>query len=154
MNRAVRLIALFEAFKGVLVLVAATGLLSLLHKDVVALATQLLEHVHLNPAAKYPQIFLDAASHLQDSRLLLLALGAAAYSTVRLVEAYGLLKECPWAEWLAAGSGGIYLPIEVFEFFHRPTALRAVVLVANALVVAIMVRALVKRRDARLPTAA
>lgn len=154
MNRAVRLIALFEAFKGVLVLVAATGLLSLLHKDVVALATQLLEHVHLNPAAKYPQIFLDAASHLQDSRLLLLALGAAAYSTVRLVEAYGLLKERPWAEWLAAGSGGIYLPIEVFEFFHRPTALRAVVLVANALVVAIMVRALVKRREARLPTAA
>ncbi|MES3011799.1 MAG: DUF2127 domain-containing protein [Pseudomonadota bacterium] len=154
MNRAVRLIALFEAFKGVLVLVAATGLLSLLHKDVVALATRLLAHLHLNPAAKYPQIFLDAASHLQDSRLLLLALGAAAYSTVRLVEAYGLLKERPWAEWLAAGSGGIYLPIEVFEFLHRPTALRAAVLVANALVVAIMVRALVKRREARLPTAA
>lgn len=154
MNRAVRLIAFFEAFKGVLVLVAATGLLSLLHKDVVALATRLLEHVHLNPAAKYPQIFLDAASHLQDARLLLLALGAAAYSTVRLVEAYGLLKERPWAEWLAAGSGGIYLPIEVFECVRHPTALRAAVLVANALVVAIMVRALLKRREARLPTAA
>lgn len=154
MNRAVQLIACFEALKGVLVLVAATGLLSLLHRDVVALATRLLEHLHLNPAARYPQIFLDAASHLQDSRLLLLALGAAAYAAVRLVEAYGLLKERPWAEFLAAGSGTIYLPIEVFEFVRHPTALRAAVMVVNALVVAIMVHALLRRRRALLRKAA
>ena len=60
---AVRSVALFEALKGAVALVAATGMLTLIHKDV---------HAHLNPAAKYPGIFLEAANHLQDSRILLL----------------------------------------------------------------------------------
>jgi uncharacterized membrane protein (DUF2068 family) len=154
MNNAVRGVAIFEAFKGLLVLVAATGLLSLVHQDVYAVAIRLLEHTHLNPAAKYPQIFLDAASHLQDSRLLLLAVGAAAYSALRFVEAYGLLAGRSWAELLAAGSGAIYLPFEAIAFWHRSTPLHAVVLIANALVVAIMVQALLRRREAKGQNAA
>jgi uncharacterized membrane protein (DUF2068 family) len=145
-NKAVRLVALFEACKGLLVLVAGCGLLSLLHKDVYAVATSLLDHVHLNPAAHYPQIFLEAASHLQGPRILLLALGAAVYSALRLVEAYGLLAGRAWAEMLAAASGAIYVPFEVLEFMHLRTLLTATLLIANLAVVLIMVRALLQRR--------
>ncbi len=146
MNNAVRLVALFEACKGLLVLVAGFGLLSLLHQDVLALATRLLEYTHLNPAAHYPQIFLDAASHLQEPRILLLALGAAAYSSLRLVEAYGLFAGRSWAEMLAAASGAIYVPFEAFELVRKPGLLTAAVLFANLAVVAVMVHALWQRR--------
>jgi uncharacterized membrane protein (DUF2068 family) len=148
-DKTVRFVAYLEAAKGIAVLVGATGLLSLLHKDVVGLATQLVEHAHLNPAAKYPHIFLDAAATLGDSRLLLLAAGAALYAAVRLVEAYGLYFERAWAELLAAVSGAIYVPFEVAGLAHKPSWLGAGLLALNLAVVAVMVRAMLRRRGSK-----
>lgn len=148
-SRAIRLVAFFEGLKGVLVLVGGSGLLLLIHKDVHALAVRLIQHSHLNPASRYPEIFLDAASRLHDGRLILLALGAAVYATVRLLEAYGLFYERAWAEVLAAGSGAIYIPVEILELVRHATPLRATLLFANVAVVAIMVRALLQRRTGR-----
>jgi len=146
--KAVRLVAILEASKGLLVLVAATGLLSLIHHDLRAVAVALIEHLHLNPAAKYPHIFLDAASALGNSRLILLALGAAAYSTVRFVEAYGLFYERAWAELFAAGSGSVYVPFELAELMLRPTWYGIALLLLNLAVVAVMLWALwVRRRN-------
>ena len=148
-RKAILLVAYFEAFKGALVLIAATGLLTLIDKDLQAIAARLVEHTHLNPASKYPQIFIDAAGRLQDSKLVLLALGAATYSVVRLVEAFGLYREKAWAEVLAAASGAIYLPIELYEWVHHPTWLHAGIFVLNAIVVTIMLRAVLNRRRAQ-----
>jgi len=147
-SRPIRLVALFEGFKGMLVLVAGSGLLLLVHRDVHALAVQFIAHSHLNPASRYPEIFLEFAGRVQDGRLLLLALGAAIYAAVRLVEAYGLYHGRAWAEILAAASGAIYVPVEAIELLRHATTLRAVLLLANIAVVSIMVRALVLRRRA------
>lgn len=40
---------------------------------------------------------------------------------MRFVEAYGLWRERRWANWLAAISEGIYLPVEIYELFARVT---------------------------------
>ena len=142
---AIRLVACFEAAKGVFVLLAATGLLSLLHKDATAVAASLLEHAHLNPASHYPQIFLDAAAHLDDHRLLMLAGGAAVYAVFRLVEAYGLYFERPWAEMLAALSGAIYVPFEVLGLVRHASWHGALLLLVNLGIVGLMVRAMRQR---------
>ena len=143
---AIRVVAAFEAFKGLLVLLTATGLLAMVHADLGAMAARLVRHAHLNPASKYPHIFVDAANHLQHTRLLWLALGAATYSALRLVEAYGLYRERTWAEWLAALSGAIYLPIELIELVRKQNAISVLALLVNVGVVAIMLRALYVRR--------
>jgi uncharacterized membrane protein (DUF2068 family) len=135
-----------EALKGVVVLLAATGLLAFVHKDLNDLAARLVEHAHLNPASEYPHIFLDAVSHLQQPRLVWLAAGAAAYAAVRLIEAYGLFWERAWAEWLAAFSGGLYVPLELIELVRKPSALGVAVLAVNLAVVAVMAWALVQKR--------
>jgi uncharacterized membrane protein (DUF2068 family) len=145
-NGAIRLVAFFECLKGLVVLLAGTGLLSLAHKDLHALALSLVAHAHLTPASKYPQIFLDAANNLQESRLLLLAFGALLYAILRFAEAYGLYFRRAWAEVLAALSGAVYLPFEVLEFVHSPSALHAGLLLANLAVVAVMGLALLCRR--------
>jgi uncharacterized membrane protein (DUF2068 family) len=145
-SRAIGVVAFVEAVKGVTVLLAATGVLSLLHRDVYALAATLIEHMHLNPASRYPRIFLDAASHVQDRKLLMIALGAGAYATLRLVEAYGLFHERKWAEMLAAASGAIYVPFELLELIRSPTWYGLAFLLLNILIVGIMVHALVLRR--------
>jgi uncharacterized membrane protein (DUF2068 family) len=102
--------------------------------------------MHLNPASRYPLIFLDAASNLHDGRLLLLAAGAGAYASIRYLEAYGLYAEKAWAEVLAAVSGAIYVPFEFTKLLHRPTWHSALFLAINLLIVSLMVIALLRRR--------
>ncbi|MGY6216090.1 DUF2127 domain-containing protein [Methylolobus aquaticus] len=141
-------IALFEASKGAVVFLAGFGVLSLLHKDVQAIAAELLTHFHLNPAKHYPGIFLDAAEKLTDARLWTLAALAAAYGTVRFIEAYGLWRERRWAEWLAAGSGGLYIPFEIKEMTRGFAWLSVAELVINVAIVGVMVDALRHQRAA------
>lgn len=148
--RALRAIALFEAAKGLLVLLAGFGLLSLVHHDAQQFAECLLVHAHLNPASRYPGIFVDLAKHLTESRLLLMAAGAAAYAVVRFIEAYGLWHSRRWAEWFAALSGGIYIPFEVFELYERATWINAGALVLNAAVVVVMLGSLFRASSHQL----
>lgn len=149
-GRTVRLIALFEGFKGAIVLLAGSGVLALLHHDVHALAATLVAHAHLNPASHYPRIFIDAASRLDDPHLLQLAAGAAAYAALRLAEAWGLYHGRAWAETLAAVGGAIYLPFELQQVIATHAPLAIVLCLLNGAVVAVMVAALLRWRRAPL----
>jgi uncharacterized membrane protein (DUF2068 family) len=145
--RTLRAIAIFEGAKGVIVLAAGLGLLSLAHRDLQEIAGHLVEHLHLNPASHYPGIFIEAAGRTSDARLMLLAVGAAAYATVRLVEAYGLWFARRWAEWFAAAAGAIYVPFEVYKLVHDGGWAPAAALAINLGIVGVMVYALVKRKN-------
>jgi uncharacterized membrane protein (DUF2068 family) len=143
----VRTVAIFEAAKGTLVLLAGLGVLSLLHRDVQAIAERLVRSSHLNPASRYPHIFLDAASRVTDARLWALAAAAGLYSAIRGIEAYGLWKERRWAEWFALVSGALYVPVEIYEVFHRFTWVKVAVLTTNVAIVAYMAYALLHSED-------
>lgn len=148
-HKAIRPIALFEAFKGAVVLIAGFGLLSFLGRDNEEFAEQIIRHLQLNPAKHYPQIFITAMSRLNDAHLLALAGFAALYALVRFAEAYGLWYERRWAEWLAALSGGIYVPIEIYELLYRANWLKVAALIINLTVVAYMVWLLTENRRRR-----
>jgi len=145
-DRGIRLIALFEAFKGALVLVAGLGLLSLVHRDLETLALRLMRYLQIDPTRHYPQELLAAASHVDPARLYLLAAFAFAYALLRFSEAWGLWFMRSWGEWLAILSGALYLPFELYEVFERVTWMRLGVLLVNVAVVAYLVRARVMRR--------
>jgi uncharacterized membrane protein (DUF2068 family) len=138
----VRAVAIVEAAKAGLVLLAGFGLLALIHRDVQAIAERIVRHSHLNPAGKYPRIFVDAAEQVTDTRLWWFAGLAALYALVRAIEAYGLWNERRWAEWFALASGAVYLPIEVYELLHRFGWIKFAVLGTNLLIVAYMAYAL------------
>lgn len=127
--------ALFEAAKGLIVLLAGFGVLSLLHHDLRALAMALVGRLHIDPTRHYASVFIEAASNTTDARLWFIAIIGFVYALFRFVEAYGLWFCRTWAEWLAVISGGIYLPLEVYELFRRITWMRVTALVANLVVV-------------------
>ncbi|MEO6568340.1 MAG: DUF2127 domain-containing protein [Opitutaceae bacterium] len=134
----VRTIAVFEATKGGLVLLAGLGLLSLINRDVEEIADRLIRHSHFNPASRYPRIFLDAASHVTNTHLWLLAGAAVIYALVRFVEAYGLWFERRWAEWFALVAGALYVPVEIYELIHHASWIKVAILGTNLAVVAYM----------------
>lgn len=142
----VRTIAVFEGAKGLLVLAASFGALTLLHRDLREMAEHIVHILGLNPSSRWPGIFLDAAQKATDANLLVLAAGAMVYSVVRLAEAYGLWRARAWAEWLGALSGGIYLPFEIYEIVQRVTPLRIGLFILNLVVVAYLSRLLWQRR--------
>ena len=123
--------ALFEGAKGLLVLLAGFGLLTFIHRDIHEAALRLVEHLHLNPASQYPRIFLDLLERVRDPQLWGLALAAAMYALVRLIEAVGLWLRKPWAEWFAVLTGGMYIPVELLEVSRSASWPRVTVLVVN-----------------------
>jgi uncharacterized membrane protein (DUF2068 family) len=145
-RRALHLIALYEALKGFAALIAALGLLSMLHKDLHQLALSLLLRFHLDSALPLPTAFVhyaDKLAALKTSTLVPLAVG---YVAIRLSEAWGLWKEKVWAEWLGALSGAIYIPFEIDHLVHRTTLINAGVLLANVLMVAFLAFQLWRRK--------
>ena len=138
-HKGLRAIAVFEALKGVIVLLAGFGLLSFLGRDTEALAERLVSRLHLNPAHHYPQIFIQAMTDVNNTGLWLMAGFAAGYAAIRFAEAYGLWHERRWAEWLAALSGAVYVPAELYEINRHATALKFTALIVNLIVVAYMV---------------
>jgi uncharacterized membrane protein (DUF2068 family) len=141
-----RVVAVVELAKGAIVLVAGLGLLSFLHRDVQVVVERLVHHLHLNPASRAPQIFIDLAGRITSHDLWLLAIGATVYAVVRGFEGYGLWHDRAWAEWLGAVSGLIYVPFEVAALLRGVTVLRVSTLVINIVVVAVLVDALLERR--------
>lgn len=137
-HKALRPIATLEAFKGIIVLIVGFGLLSFLGRDAEEFAETLVHRLHLDAANHYPQIFIRAMADVTNTRLWLLAGFAGLYATVRFIEAYGLWFERRWAEWLAALSGGVYIPVEIYELAQRVTWLRIVTLLVNLIIVAYM----------------
>ncbi|HEX9078683.1 MAG TPA: DUF2127 domain-containing protein [Desulfuromonadaceae bacterium] len=131
----IRAVALFEATKGAVVIMAGLGLLALIHHDVQAVAEQVVRHLHFNPAKRFPRIFLDAAAAATDARLWTLAMTAVAYASVRFVEAYGLWRQRVWAEWFGILTGSIYLPVELYELTVSVTAVKLAVLATNLFIV-------------------
>lgn len=115
-----RTVAIFEAAKGLIVLLAGLGFFYLIHRDAQSVAEEIVKLLHLNPARQYPQIFISAAKNLTDARLWFLSLAALIYATVRFVETYGLWHELPWAEWFAVISASLYLPVEIYHLIEKP----------------------------------
>ena len=141
-----RIVASMEAMKGLLVLLAGCGLLTVIHKDLHLAAVHLVQALHFNPAKHYPSIFIDAADKVTDLQLWMLALSALLYSVIRFVEAYGLWRQMQWAEWFGLLSGGMYIPLEIFEASREFTWPRITVLLVNLGVVGYLGDALLKSR--------
>ena len=144
---AVRAVALFEAAKGLLALLSALALFRYLHADWQAAAQQLVAHLHLNPAKHYPHVLLALAADVTEPQRLALGMGALAYVALRWIEAYGLWRQRRWAMWLGIAGAGIYLPYELAEILHRPSALSAGALLLNLAVLLLLWRQ--QRRRAR-----
>jgi uncharacterized membrane protein (DUF2068 family) len=146
-HRTLRLVASMEAIKGVIVFGAGFGLLSLLHHDVRHLAESLVTQLHIDPERHFAGVFLNAASKVTDARLWGFAALALAYSAIRFAEGYGLWFNHRWAAWLGAMSGAIYVPVEAYELWHKPGALKVATLVLNIGVVAYLVWTLRRSRS-------
>jgi uncharacterized membrane protein (DUF2068 family) len=143
-SRGLHIVALFEGAKGMLVLLVGFELLTFIHKDVHEAAMRLVEHFHFNPASHYPRIFLDLTERITDTKLWSMAIAATMYSIVRMTEAVGLWLRKTWAEWFAVMTGGMYIPIEIYEVARSLTWPRVTLLIVNSGIVTYLLFVLIR----------
>ena len=136
--KGVRTVATLEFIKGVVVVLAGLGIFSMRHKDIWGITESFLEFFHVNPYHHYVGVFINLVYRLSDMHLWKIALMAAIYVTLRFVEAYGLWRIRPWAEWLAIASGSIYVPFEIEDLLRRPDYARFLIIVINVGIVLYM----------------
>ena len=129
-------IACFEAFKGLMVVLTGVGLLSLLHRDVLGIAHDFINALHISASHHLTDVFLKLADNLNDAKLWQFASFAFLYAAVRFIEAYGLWRDRRWAEWFAVLSGGVYVPIELYEMVMHFSVVKLAVFLFNLAIVA------------------
>jgi uncharacterized membrane protein (DUF2068 family) len=149
LSSGLRTVAVFEACKGALALLAAWGVLAIIPRDDRQIAIELFERLHLNPGKSHPSVFLRLAENAADAQLWLIAALVVVYALVRFLEAYGLWRSRRWAEWLAALSGGIYVPFELYELSRGFSWIKITALLLNIAVVAYLCYVLWRSRPAR-----
>lgn len=133
-------VALFEAGKGALAIVATIWVLTLRHKDMKEVAEKLLAFLHrvfhLHPDGRIYQALQRSVGGLTQGWLQVIAGLIVFYALVRFVEAAGLWLEKEWAEWFALVTGAAYIPFEIYQLFHHPNRFKWGILAVNILIVA------------------
>ncbi len=133
-----RVIGVWEAVKGLLVILAAGAAVKILHTDADHAIEVIVDRFHLDPAGHTSRISMQAAEHLSDTRLVLIAAAALAYALLRFVEAYGLWYQKSWGWVLGIASAGLYLPLEIVEIFRRFSWTSVGLFAINVLIIALL----------------
>lgn len=128
------IIAGYKFLLGLLFICIGAGALNLLHKDIEDVLTQLATVLRANPESRFVNFLLAKASLLNDPLLRRIGAAAFIYAGVSMAEGIGLYLEKAWGEYLTLAITASFLPWEIFEIFHRLTAVRIGLLIVNILV--------------------
>jgi len=143
------LIGALKLLKGLALLVAGIGLLSLLHRDVAETARHWIEAIRIDPHDHWIDHLLERIAGVSHRALRRLGIGTLLYSAVFCTEGVGLLLGQHWAEYMTAGVTASFLPIEAYELAVHPGIVKTVVTLLNVAVVAYLVLEIRSQRATR-----
>ncbi|RMH89534.1 DUF2127 domain-containing protein [Lysobacter pythonis] len=137
-------IALVEMTKGALALLAASGLEILGPAPLQEALRALIRHFQLDPDGGVTGWLSHA---INPTGIHITAAIAALYGVMHLLEGWGLWRAKAWASWFGCLSAAAYLPFDVTAFVHHRHWLEAAAVAINLLVVWVLARDLLKRRQ-------
>lgn len=128
----VRLIGLYKLFKATLMVVLGVAVLHLVHQDLTEVMDRWMDRLHMDWCSTFlAEQVQPRLAQMNPAKMRLLGLGAFSYAVLYTIQGVGLLAAKRWAEWLTVVSGVLLVPVEVYELIHRPTPLKAVILISN-----------------------
>jgi uncharacterized membrane protein (DUF2068 family) len=138
-NRLIRLIALFKLLKAVLLIVVGLGTLHLLHQDVASVVEHWVRLLTLDPGNRYIARALQRAGNLTPNDIKRFGLVSFLYAGLFLTEGIGLWLVKRWAEWFSVIITSSLVPVEVYEIYRHPGAIKVLVLISNVAVVGYLI---------------
>jgi uncharacterized membrane protein (DUF2068 family) len=142
-------VATFKLAKVAVLLAMAAGTHHLVHRDVRETCEHWARAIRLDPDDRLVHGLIERVTGASPRTLAAISLGTLLYAALYLVEGIGLLWRKRWAEYLTVTSTCLLLPIEVYELFHRPTVVRALILLANLAILVYLIWQLRRTRKGR-----
>jgi uncharacterized membrane protein (DUF2068 family) len=131
----IHIIAGFKLLKGIVLIIVAVKLLTLLNKDVGDWAMDFINRHGIDSENRYVHSLLEKLAGVNKNQLMAMSGGAFLYSGLQLTEGIGLWFEKRWAEFLTAIATTLLIPLEIYEIYERFTWVRIVILIVNIFVV-------------------
>ena len=146
-SKTIYLIAAFKLFKAVMLLMVGLGALKLIHRDVAEALTVWAHHIHIDPESRHIHRLFEKAFNANPKQLKEIAAGTFFYSAMLFTEGIGLLLRRRWAEYFTVIMTALFIPLEIYEIFEKPTLTRFVVLLINSGIVWYLASRLRKSSD-------
>jgi uncharacterized membrane protein (DUF2068 family) len=137
-------IAIFEASKGLLAWMAASGLALIGPAPLQRWVQLLIARFQLDPDRGAMAWLANA---IGPGTVHVAAAIAAIYGALHIVEGWGLWRAKAWASWLGCVTAALYLPFDVYAFALHRHWMEAVVVAVNLIVVWVLARDLLKRKQ-------
>lgn len=148
-SRGLALVAIWKLVEGGLLVILALGAFHLLHRDVDRTLVKWVRLARINPENRYIVHTLAKAGLINDHRLKQIGAVTLAYAALFFVEGVGLLRHKRWAEYLTVIATASFIPLEGYEMWRHPTAIKGAVLITNLAVVIYLVCVLRRKSSAR-----
>jgi uncharacterized membrane protein (DUF2068 family) len=147
-------IAAERALRSVLLIAAGLVLVTHPHADWASELTRMASRFGLNPNSNWVRRIVNELRRIHGSEDVLFGVIALAYGVLEGVEAYGLWNRRRWAEWLTVLATSLLLVPEIWELTKSISLLKVGALVVNILIVAYLLRRILRReRDAAMASA-
>ena len=130
-----RVIAVFEGGKALLMLMTLLVFIFVFHLNAGALAEALVGELHINPQNHYVSMLLMLAAHFSRGELIAACVCAFLYVIIKLSESIGLWHQRPWGRTLGIASIGVLIPYEVYALLNQYTHFKLMVLLINTAIV-------------------
>jgi uncharacterized membrane protein (DUF2068 family) len=117
----------------------AVGALGLLHKDVGEVLQYWIDLLRVDPDNRFIHTLLSRVWSVNERTLKEVSAGTFCYAAVFMTEGTGLLLGKRWAKYLTIIVTSSFLPLEIYELVRHPGAMKCVVILLNAGIVAYLV---------------
>jgi uncharacterized membrane protein (DUF2068 family) len=131
MDFMLRAIAIFKFAKAALLIALSFGAFQMMNKDIGAEAERWVRAMRLDPGNRYVDTALTKASLLNTTQIKHLGMGGLFYAALFLTEGTGLWMRKRWAEWMTVILTSTLVPVEIYEIWRHPTAVKVLVLLIN-----------------------
>lgn len=130
-----RVIALFEGVKALLMLITLLVFMFVFHLNAAAFAVALVSELHINPRSHYVSMLLMLAAHFSRGQLVAACVCAFLYVIIKMSESIGLWHQRPWGRTLGIASIGVLIPYEGYALLNQYTHFKFMVLLINTAIV-------------------
>jgi uncharacterized membrane protein (DUF2068 family) len=138
--RLLRLIAVFKFLKAAALIAISFGTFRLLHKDLVEVAQRWVDRLGLDPGKHYVIVALEKVSRIGPGEIKKLGIVGLIYAALFLTEGTGLWMLRRWGEWVTVIISGSLVPVEIYEIYRHPSAVKIAVVVINVAIVIYLIR--------------
>lgn len=140
-----RLIAVFKMLKASVLIATGIGAFKLVHADMGAVFEHWAIMFSLDPDGRFVTHLLEKITNIPPHRFRELGIASFIYAALFATEGIGLWLLKRWAEWFTVIITSSLVPIEIYEIFRRPTAIKVFVLLINVAVVLYLVHHATKK---------